>query len=168
MKRSLKTLTKFALAMTVALGLGLAASQAQAYRFGKGGKGFKFKKGRMARKLAFWTKKIGVSPAVAAKLKTIMLNRRKGMRPLRRQIRKLRRTIRQMMSSQGVSKAAVMNAVAKMNALKGKMKMKRALLKFRIGKLLTPAQLKKLKQLKRKFKRGRWGRKRWRGGHKKH
>jgi len=163
MKSQLTFFKKLAVVMALALSFGLA-SQAQAFR-----------KGRLARKLRFMAKKIGVSAETVEKIKAMWINKRRRMRGLRKKMRRARRKLRRLIYNRATTRDIIIDKVNQLNALKSKMRMNRTLMKFRISRLLTPAQLKVLKKLKRRrWKRrgkrrgGKWRkhrRGRRRGGH---
>lgn len=107
--------------------------------------------------------KIGVKDEVLKKIKNLAYETRKKMISLRAKLDLARLELHRILDNRQSTESMVTSQVDKMGALKTTLKKTRILMLFRIKKLLTPEQEKKLKALraKRGFHRGkgrRWGR----------
>lgn len=134
----------FMLALVATIGL---ASQVQAKR-----------RPRM-RMLIALAGKIGVSDAVVEKIKTMHYEMRKKLIPIRANYKMAKLELRRLLDNRDTAESAIIAQVDKVSALKGELKKNRILNRFRIKKLLTPAQVKKLKA----FRAHRWGKRGGRG-----
>jgi len=107
--------------------------------------------------------KIGIKDAVLNKIKKLAFETRKKMISLRAKLELARLELHQSLDNRNTAESTIIAKVEKLGALKAALMKNRILMLFRIKKLLTPAQEKKLNALRAERRlhhgrRGRWGR----------